>query len=122
MPHSPYRKTVYEPIRNIDEYRNDLSRHRASWEDGERDKYRDEMLLDIGDSLMEQCDFLEGKLGIKVRICPLPGTLPLFVSWTADGGVHSFFVETRTYSICRAEQHIGKRKQSLEGREPGPAR
>ncbi|ERF69901.1 hypothetical protein EPUS_05445 [Endocarpon pusillum Z07020] len=66
MPHSLYLKTVYPPIRNVDEYRQDLARYRAKWEDGEVDMERDEMLLDIGESLVEHFDFLETKLNIKV--------------------------------------------------------
>lgn len=68
MPHSPYQTTVYAPINNLDSYRSDLNDHRNSLEDGERDKDRDELLLDIGEKLLEHCEFLEEKLRIKVRI------------------------------------------------------
>lgn len=75
MPHSPYQTTVYAPINNLDSYSRDLSHHRNSLEDGEHDKYRDQLLLDIGEKLLEHCEFLEEKLEIKVRIIPYLLTL-----------------------------------------------
>lgn len=76
MPHSPYSQIVYPPIRDLDEFRRDLNGHRVSWENDERDKERDELLLDIGESLIEHCDFLEEKLKIKVRIYLLQSSEP----------------------------------------------
>lgn len=84
MPHSPYRKTIYPPISNLDEFRQGLAHHRVSWESGERDKQRDELLLDIGEVLVEHCDFLEEKLAIKVIIHLLRGELPALVNRIAD--------------------------------------
>ncbi len=68
MPHSPYRKIIYPPIGDVDEYRRELIVHRAGEDDGERDKDRAATLLDLGDTLVEHCDFLEEKLDIKVGI------------------------------------------------------
>ena len=85
MPQSPYRTTVYPPIQNVDEYKRELNHHRASWEDEERDKYRDEALLVIGEALVEHCNFLEEKLDIKVCIYHFNGTLPSLVDRNADG-------------------------------------
>ncbi len=102
MPHSPYRKTVYPPIQNVDEYRRELAEHRASWEDDERDKCRDEMLLKIGEILVEHCEFLETKLDIKVLIhllwalCQRWRTKSL--TWRA-----CVLVETRIRSTCQAK-------------------
>lgn len=62
MPQSPYHTTVYPPTHDVVEYKRALVRHRASWEDGEREKERDELLLDIGEALAEHCDLLEKSL------------------------------------------------------------
>lgn len=67
MPQSPYRQTVYPPIQDVDQYRRELILHRASWEDGARDKDLVDSLLDTGERLGEHCEFLETKLDIKVR-------------------------------------------------------
>ena len=76
MPHSPYHKTVYPQVHDVDSFRRELILHRESYENGERDKERDEQLLDIGEVLVEHCDFLEQKLLDKVHIYLLQGTLP----------------------------------------------
>ncbi|KAL9043547.1 MAG: hypothetical protein Q9214_003269 [Letrouitia sp. 1 TL-2023] len=68
MPHSPYRKTIYPPISDLDEYKRGITQHRVSLESGERNKYWDEELLDIGELLVEHCDFLNRKLDVKVII------------------------------------------------------
>ncbi|KAL9131430.1 MAG: hypothetical protein Q9217_000644 [Psora testacea] len=67
MPHSPYRTTIYPPIQDLDEYRRDINKHRAQFENGEADRYAVEELLDLGEPLLEHCDFLETKLEIKKR-------------------------------------------------------
>ena len=69
MPHSPYRTTVYPPIKDLDGFRRDLNQHRADEENGESNKWARGELLEIGETLLEHCDFLEAKLDIKVRIC-----------------------------------------------------
>jgi len=61
MPQSSYRTIVYPPIQDVDEYRRELIHHRASWENDERDKHRNEATLDIGDVLVGHCDLLEKK-------------------------------------------------------------
>ena len=72
MPHSPYRQTFHQPHADgdVDLYKQDLFQHRIGEEQGERDKERSQELLDIGDALVEQCEFLDTKLRIKVRIEP----------------------------------------------------
>ncbi|KAL9607635.1 MAG: hypothetical protein Q9167_007469 [Letrouitia subvulpina] len=67
MPHSPFSETVYAPILDVDEYRRELAQHRASWENDESNEHRDQTLLDIGELLVEHCDFLEAMLNIKRR-------------------------------------------------------
>ena len=69
MPHSPYHTTVCQPVTDgdIDEYKQELTRHRIELEQGETDKYRPEALLEIGGAFVEYCEFLETKLNIKVR-------------------------------------------------------
>ena len=90
MPHSPYRKTVYPPIQDVDEYRRELIQHRANWECGERDKYLADSLLEIGETLVEHCEFLETKLVIKVRIYLISGTLSTSMNKIADGACMRF--------------------------------
>lgn len=69
MPQSPYRTTVYPPIQDVSEFRRDLQRHRVSWDNGDSGSWGgEESLLDIGETLVEHCDFLEEKLHVKVRI------------------------------------------------------
>lgn len=82
MPHSPYRKTVYPPIQDLREYRRKLAHHRASWE--QDDDCQEEILLNIGELLVEHCDFVETKLDIKVPIHLLHGALPILVNRIAD--------------------------------------
>jgi len=68
MPHSPYRITISAPIKDLDFYRQELRQSRARWECDAEDRYEMiEPLLDNGDTLIEQCEFLETKLDFKVR-------------------------------------------------------
>ena len=83
MPHSPYRETVYPPIKDVDECRRDLHMYQAREERGER--IGDNELLDFAEPLVEHCEFLEAKLDIKVRIYFIYGTLPSSMYSTADG-------------------------------------
>ena len=76
MPHSPYTRTVYPPLQDVDDLRQELNVHRVSWECGDEDKRLVEPLLEVGDDLIEHCDFLEAKLDIKVRIYLISGNLP----------------------------------------------
>ncbi|KAL8930438.1 MAG: hypothetical protein Q9208_000622 [Pyrenodesmia sp. 3 TL-2023] len=69
MPHSPLQKTVHAPINNLEYYKDELARHRCGINDGERDKDREEELLDIGQDLFDQCEFLEDKLYSKKQKC-----------------------------------------------------
>ena len=64
MPHSPYQKTVYPAIKDLQEYRLELTRQRARLDDGELDE---QMLLVYAEILLDQCDFLDDKLDVKVR-------------------------------------------------------
>lgn len=66
MPQSPYQKTVYAPIDNLNEYTRDLTRLRVEYDIGDDDDGREITLLDIGDELLDHCRFLEEKLQIKV--------------------------------------------------------
>jgi hypothetical protein len=68
MPHSPYRRVVYPPIDDLDEYRHILRQSRSQFEEGEKDMDAQESLLETGDNLLEHCDFLDEKLDIKGRI------------------------------------------------------
>ena len=81
MPHSPYRETIYEPIKNLGEYRGELNQHRVSYENGDDNDERESALLEIGDLLMEQCGFLDTKLNIKVHIYLLPGHFAILHGW-----------------------------------------
>ncbi|KAI9677486.1 MAG: hypothetical protein M1817_006440 [Caeruleum heppii] len=67
MPHSPYRKTVHAPLQDLSQHRHDLIQNRVRFEDGENDKFAEEVLLEIGEDLIQQCDFLADKLEIKRR-------------------------------------------------------
>lgn len=67
MPQSPYRTTVYPSLNDLGYCRETLARQRLSYEDGERDKEAKVTLLDVGENLLEHCEFLEAKLDIKVR-------------------------------------------------------
>ncbi|KAL9059065.1 MAG: hypothetical protein Q9206_001663 [Seirophora lacunosa] len=67
MPHSPYQTTVHAAIDDLESYRSALHRIQTSMDDDERDKYRDQELMDLAEPLLEQCEFLEAKLGIKKR-------------------------------------------------------
>ena len=95
MPHSPYRKTVYPPIRDLGEYERDLREHRSSYENEERDKFAEFALLEIGENLLAHCDFLDTKLGIKVTCRPCQGQM---TGQMADEP--SFRLETR---MCSAD-------------------
>ncbi|MCJ1246894.1 hypothetical protein MMC30_004105 [Trapelia coarctata] len=64
MPQSPYQQTVYPPIANLESYRYELRKARSRYEDGNR---LEDDTIDIGDLLLEHCDFLEAKLDIKKR-------------------------------------------------------
>lgn len=68
MPHSPYVKQVYPPISDGDlaTVRGDLHRIRWKHNDGIDDIYAVDMALNNGELLLEQCEFLEAKLTIKV--------------------------------------------------------
>ncbi|KAL8643813.1 MAG: hypothetical protein Q9210_007543, partial [Variospora velana] len=66
MPHSPYQTTVYAPIRDLESYRRSLNRYRAAFDDDEDNDYRGDEILDLAEPLLEQVDFLEEKLNIKV--------------------------------------------------------
>lgn len=70
MPHSPYTysETIYPPISDLTQYKQDLVYHRVSIENFARDDEREDALLDIGDNLLKHCEFLEGKLNIKVML------------------------------------------------------
>lgn len=64
MPHSPYTQTVYPPISDLSQYRQVISFYRADYERGTRNP--DALaVLDIGDKLVGQCNFLDEKLTIK---------------------------------------------------------
>lgn len=65
MPQSPFRKTLYPPIQDLDEFKTDLSKHR--WELCQGQDVDREELLDVGDILFEHCEFLDKKLRTKVR-------------------------------------------------------
>ena len=82
MPYSPYHTTVHQPVtdRDIDEYKQELIRHRTELEQGETDKYTTEALLDIGEAFVEYCEFLEKKLNINVRTYLSYGILPMSVN------------------------------------------
>ncbi|KAL8831873.1 MAG: hypothetical protein Q9191_000625 [Dirinaria sp. TL-2023a] len=67
MPHSPYNTTVYPPIRNFGDTKRDFGIHRGAFDNGDENEYREGELLDIGEALLDQCDFLEKKLNIKKR-------------------------------------------------------
>lgn len=79
MPHSPYEKTFDPPLSDIHDWKKSLDRHRVEMENDERNKWRDDELLEIGDDLFEQCDFLENKLAIKVLLYLQHGTVPILV-------------------------------------------
>lgn len=68
MPHSPYIQPVHPPIIDSDlaTFRHDLQRTRWERDDGIDNKFAVEKLLNIGELVMEQCEFLEAKLMIKV--------------------------------------------------------
>ena len=75
MPHSPYQKTVYQPLCDIDSWTEGLADHRARTDEYERDEY----LFELGDNLLNQWDFLENKLAIKVYLHFRQGTIPILV-------------------------------------------
>ena len=68
MPHSPYTQTVQPPIADLESYARDLKRYRVQYDEDSTDKYAAGELLEIGEGLYEQCQFLDVKLDIKVSI------------------------------------------------------
>lgn len=68
MPHSPYIQQVDPPISDNDivTFRHDLQRIRWERDDGIDDKFAIDTTLHSGELLLEQCEFLEAKLTIKV--------------------------------------------------------
>ncbi|KAL9104702.1 MAG: hypothetical protein Q9163_000380 [Psora crenata] len=86
MPHSPFSQTVYPAVSDVDKLKRELIVHRSQCEGGgDRDDYLAEKLLDIGEDLAEQCEFLETKLEVKVRTHLVYGTLPKPVKRIANG-------------------------------------
>lgn len=75
MPHSPYIQPVHPPIIDSDlvTFKHDLQRTRWERDDNMNDKFTVDTLLNIGELVMEQCEFLEAKLTIKV--CKHPSAL-----------------------------------------------
>lgn len=71
----PYSKTVYPPILDLGEYRRELRQSRHNLENGE-DGGWEESLLDIGEVLIEHCEFQKTKLKIKVGVHIAEGILP----------------------------------------------
>ena len=70
MPHSPYQKTVYPVIDDLESYQELLRRFRSRFDTGRlmSDMSDTEELLDASECLLEQCEFLEVKLKHKVSI------------------------------------------------------
>jgi hypothetical protein len=66
MAHSPYAQVVYPPIDDLSEYQQQLVLLRSEWDVGKLDKCAPQVLLDFGDTLLEQCKFLEGKISVLV--------------------------------------------------------
>ena len=68
MPHSPYIRQVHPPIsdNDLETFRHDLQRIRWERDDGIDDKFAVDTALNIGEPLLEHCEFLEAKLTIKV--------------------------------------------------------
>ena len=50
----------------MEAYRRGFIEQRARCDNGERNEHAEQELLDDGEALIEQCDFLEGKLDVKV--------------------------------------------------------
>lgn len=66
MAESPYLKTVYPPIKDLDNYVARVREFRVECDRGENNKYAQTELTDIAEAFLEQCDFLIEKMGIKV--------------------------------------------------------
>jgi len=66
MPHSSYQRTFHPPIASLDRYRVKLFKLRISSQDGNREDPVEVLVL--GETLFEYCEFLDMKLGMKVRI------------------------------------------------------
>ena len=66
--HSPFQKTVVPPDKNLEKYRKDVRYYRSQHDDNKDglDKYAGPDLLDISETLLNHCEFLESKLDIKV--------------------------------------------------------
>lgn len=69
-PLSPFTQTVYPPIEDLNKYRRDLRDRRAHFDVGRdiEEIYSVGELLDTSEALLDQCDFLNKKLVIKVPI------------------------------------------------------
>ncbi|KAI9677487.1 MAG: hypothetical protein M1817_006441 [Caeruleum heppii] len=67
MPQSPYLKMVHPPISDLGEWKRALVKHRVGYDNEEENDYAEETLLEIGEVVMAQCEFLEDKLEVKER-------------------------------------------------------
>lgn len=68
MPHSPYFRQVEPPLSDLDFATSKYDFQRIRWEreDGLDDGFALDTTLHSGELLIEQCEFLETKLTIKV--------------------------------------------------------
>ncbi|MCJ1399844.1 hypothetical protein MMC11_003047 [Xylographa trunciseda] len=66
MAFSPYHTTIYSTIDNIKEYEGWLLKEKCDEDNGSG--INASWVLELGQDLVEQCKFLEGKLRVKVRL------------------------------------------------------
>lgn len=66
MPHSPLLRTVYPPIRDLEQYEIDIRQYRVEVDNGENNKYAQSELTEVAEALLDQCNFLDAKLTAKV--------------------------------------------------------
>lgn len=78
MPHSPYTKQVHPPISDneLETFSDSLQRIRYEQEQGRYDEYAVDTPLNIGEALIEHCEFLEAKL--KIKVCKNQSTPSLY--------------------------------------------
>ena len=69
MPHSPFTRTVHEPV-DVHSWYEDLQDQRAWYRGDDNDDWPEhvESLLDIGSNFYVQIEFLDKKIAGKVRL------------------------------------------------------
>jgi len=65
-------KVIHPPISNLEDVSETIRGYRVELDRGENNKYAQSELTDLAEQLLDHCDFLSEKLGIKVSRSSTP--------------------------------------------------